>query len=239
MLNAYTPGESIAKKELNKDLNGVELYFIVYPLKGTRETLKKEGFKWNHKKACWYAKQTPVTLSTADVMEETSIKDYEVIAARTGEKVERIQKATEAKKAPESKKPAAKKAEPVNKYGVKVGDYFNISWGYEQTNINWFQVVELVGSCSARIKEVYPDYSTDKETRQAMSEDRIYKLDRSKISPAATRSVFLKDPENGDIKKIQLSKYDSKPYIRLSNSGRDYASLIEGDTCKEYVSWYY
>ena len=37
MLNQYTPNKSIAKKVLNDELNGVELYFIVYPLKGTKE----------------------------------------------------------------------------------------------------------------------------------------------------------------------------------------------------------
>lgn len=237
MLNAYTPGESIAKKELNKDLNGIELYFIVYPLKGTRETLKKEGYKWNHKKSCWYAKQSPFTLSLADVMEETSINDYEMIAARTGEKVEKIQQTEKKDTAPaKAKKAAPKKAEPVNKYGVKVGDFFSASWGYEQTNINWFQVVALVGSCSVRVKEVYPDYTTDQENRQAMSEDRIYKLDRSKMATVRQGGVFIEDHENGDLKRVQVSKWDGKPYI---NVGHQTADFVADDTCKEYVSWYY
>lgn len=234
MLNAYTPGESIAKKELNKELNGVELYFIVYPLKGTRETLKHEGFKWNHKKSCWYAKQSPTTLSTADVMEETSINDYKMIAARTGEAVELIQpKEEKSEKAKAPAKPKTK-AQP-NKYGVKVGDFFNISWGYEQTNVNWFQVVELVGAVSVRVKEVYPEYESDRAFT-AMSEDRIYKLDRSKLAPVRSNGIFIKDSEHGDLKKVQLSKWDGKPYIKI---GDYYADRIEGDTCKEYVSWYY
>lgn len=236
MLNAYTPGESIAKKELNKELNGVELYFIVYPLKGTRETLKHEGFKWNHKKSCWYAKQSPTTLSTADVMEETSINDYKMIAARTGEAVELIQPKTKEEKPEKAKTPAKPRTKAqLNKYGVKVGDFFNISWGYEQTNVNWFQVVELVGTVSVRVKEVYPDYESDR-TFTAMSEDRIYKLDRSKVAPVRSNGIFIKDSEHGDLKKVQLSKWDGKPYIKI---GDHYADRIEGDTCKEYVSWYY
>lgn len=235
MLNAYTPGESIAKKVINEELNGIEIYFAVYPLKGTRETLKKEGFRWNHKKGCWYAKQGIITNSTADVMIETSIKEYEAIAARTGEKVERIQKVEAEDKPAKAKKPAAKKAEPVNKYGVKVGDFFNISWGYEQTNVNWFQVVELVGAVSVRVKEVYPDYESDRAFT-AMSEDRIYKLDRSKLAPVRSNGIFIKDSEHGDLKKVQLSKWDGKPYIKI---GDYYANRIEGDACKEYVSWYY
>lgn len=42
----------IAEKKNNEELNGVELYFCVYPLSGTKETLKKYGFRWNRKKAC-------------------------------------------------------------------------------------------------------------------------------------------------------------------------------------------
>ena len=236
MLNAYTPGESIAKKVINEELNGIEIYFAVYPLKGTRETLKKEGFRWNHKKGCWYAKRGIITNSTADVMVETSIKDYEMIAARTGEKVERIQKTETEDKPAKTKKPAAKKAEPVNKYGVKVGDFFNISWGYEQTNVNWFQVVALVGAQSVRVKEVYPEYDAETEGNAPMAEDRIYKLDRSKMAPVRSGGIFIKDSENGDLKKVQLSKWDGKPYIKISDY---FADLKTGDTCKEYVSWYY
>lgn len=47
---------------------------------------------------------------------------------------EAIRAAIEGKKA---EKPA-KTAEKVNKYGVKVGDLFSASWGYEQTNVDFF-----------------------------------------------------------------------------------------------------
>lgn len=236
MLNQYTPGESIAKKELNNELNGIEIYFVVYPLKGTRETLKHEGFKWNHKKACWYAKQSPATLSMADVMEETSIKDYEMIAARTGEKVEMIQPRETKQEVAKAavKKTTPKKAQPVNKYGVKVGDFFSMSWGWEQTNVNWFQVVELVGACSVRIKEVYPEYESDRAFT-AMSEDRTYKLDRSKIAPVRTNSIFINDSERGDLKKVSPSKYDGTLRISIKDY---YAYIATGDTATEYVSWY-
>lgn len=236
MLNQYTPGESIAKKELNQDLNGIEIYFHVLPLKGTRETLKKEGFRWNHKKSCWYAKQSPLTLSLADVMEETSINDYEMIAARTGEKVERIQK-PEKKEPAAGKKATAKKAAPVNKYGVKVGDYFSMSWGYEQTNNNYFQVVALVGSSSVRIREVNPPIIA-REATTGMSEDRTYKLDRSKILPPSSHTCFIKDQEKGDLKRLRCYNQDgTRPQIYMTSYADAY--YCTGETEKVYESWYY
>lgn len=33
-----------------------------------------------------------------------------------------------------------------NKHGVKVGDLFYTSWGYDQTNIEWFQVVGVTAA---------------------------------------------------------------------------------------------
>ena len=82
----------IAKKEINKELNGIELYFDVYPLAGTKETLKKYGFKWNRKKTCWYAKYTAERDSIAAIISETTTAEYKQIAAGTGEEVQEIKK---------------------------------------------------------------------------------------------------------------------------------------------------
>ena len=90
----------IATKELNKELNGVEIYFSVYPLAGTKETLKKYGFRWNRKKACWYAKQSEDTLYIANVCAETTLAEYKNIAKQTGEEVTEIKTAKAEKKAP-------------------------------------------------------------------------------------------------------------------------------------------
>ncbi len=92
----------IAKKELNKEKNGVEVYFCVYPLNGTRENLKKRGFRWNHKKSCWYAKQNADTLAMA------TLEEYKEIARQTGETVKETGKNT-----PEEKK-ATKKADKID-----------------------------------------------------------------------------------------------------------------------------
>lgn len=94
----------IAEKRENKELNGIELYFAVYPLDGTKQNLKKYGFRWNRKKACWYAKQNLDTLNFASICAETTTAEYEEIASRTGETVKTTGKTTE-KTAKAEKKP--------------------------------------------------------------------------------------------------------------------------------------
>lgn len=46
---------------------------------------------------------------------------------------------------------AAKLAQP---HGLKVDDVLVCSWGYDQTNIDYYQVIELVGKRSVKIREI-------------------------------------------------------------------------------------
>lgn len=50
---------------INDELNGIELKFTSRPSQEVREELKQKGFKWHHKKAVWYAKNTPERLELA------------------------------------------------------------------------------------------------------------------------------------------------------------------------------
>lgn len=45
-----------------------------------------------------------------------------------------------------------------NAEGVHVGDLFYVMWGYEQTNVNYFQVVALKGAHTAVLREIERDY---------------------------------------------------------------------------------
>ena len=45
-------------------------------------------------------------------------------------------------------------AEKTNYLGVKIGDIFHYSWGYEQTNCDYFQVVALKGTKQVVIREI-------------------------------------------------------------------------------------
>lgn len=44
---------------LNKEHNGIELYFSYKPLAADRALLKSAGYKWHYMKAAWYAVNTP------------------------------------------------------------------------------------------------------------------------------------------------------------------------------------
>lgn len=52
-----------------------------------------------------------------------------------------------------------RKQEPTqNADGVRVGDIFYSSWGYEQTNVNFYEVVALKGKKTAVIREIAGEY---------------------------------------------------------------------------------
>lgn len=137
-------------------------------------------------------------------------------------------------------KPAAKKAETVNKYGVQVGDIFSASWGYEQTNNDFFQVVALVGAESVRVREVELPL-VESSAVSPMSEDRVYKVVRD-VLPPVKHSVFIKDQERGDVKRLKLG-YNADPeearkncHFKLSSYCNAYK--VNGDFEKTYESWY-
>lgn len=190
----------------NPTFNSLEVYFEGKPGEAIRAALKALKFRWNNKKMCWYG--------FAD--------REEVLRVCEGAKVETAAPAT--------------KKEKKNKFGVKVGDYFSICWGYEQTNVDFFQVIALVGETSVRIREVNPPI-IEEEATGPMAADRVYKLDKTKILEPAKYSVFVKDQENGDLKRI-TDKGLNAPHFLIGRSG-ELATLETGETTKTYESWYY
>jgi hypothetical protein len=192
--------------KLNTNFNSLEVYFEGKPAEAIRTALKALKMRWNPKKGCWYG--------FAD--------REEIDKACKGEKV--------------TAKAPAKKAEKKNKFGVKVGDYFSISWGYEQTNVDFFQVIALVGETSVRIREVNPPI-IEEEATGPMAADRVYKLDKTRILEPSHYSVFIKDQENGDLKRVKEGYYrDGRPVIDIDGH---LADLETGETTKTYESWYY
>lgn len=109
------------------------------------------------------------------------------------------------------------KKETVNKYGVKVGDLFACSWGYDQTNYNFYQVTEINGSEFVTVRPIAENYIGHS------CQDDI-------IKPA--RDQFLENDVliNGDKKrcKVKLSYYSKCPQIVLQ-SGYYWASLIKDE----------
>lgn len=118
-----------------------------------------------------------------------------------------------------------------NKYGVKVGDIFKAVWGYDDTNTNFFQVVKLCGAESVRVREVALPIVTESRTWGSSSKTcRIV----NDICPTTSFSVFIKDQEAGDQKRLRLG-YDGKPSFKLRSFAD--ATLVRGDTVEAYDSW--
>ena len=121
---------------------------------------------------------------------------------------------------------------------VKVGDVFDCSWGYEQTNVDFFQVVEKVGDSSVRLKQVQPLLLRD-DPSGPMAADRTYDIPNDgTLLPATKHSVFIKDQERGDVKRILVSDYhaEKKPYFRLSSFA--FAFPAKPGLQTHYESWY-
>jgi hypothetical protein len=123
-----------------------------------------------------------------------------------------------------------------NKFGVKVGDLFAASWGYEQTNYDFFQVIKLVGDSSVRVREVNPPLLREENATWG-SADRTYLNDGS-ILPPADFSVFIKDQEKGDLKRLKSYRQDGTcPQFKISSYAD--ASYCEPGEIKTYESWWY
>ena len=198
---------------INEEHKGLEVSFTAKPSRETLDSLKAAGFRWHNVKKLWYAKNTAERLAL-------------VSGICNGE-------------APTTSKKAEKKPErhpAVNKYGVKVGDLFYSSWGYDQTNNNFFQVIALVGESSVRVREVYPEITDSKAVSWA-SEDRTIRKP-SELLPAAPYTVFINDQEKGDLKRLKSYAKDgvSDPQFNLSSFANAY--LVKGDTMTVYESWY-
>lgn len=203
--------------KLNKELNGIEITFSECPPVKVRNLLKENGFRWHKQKKLWYAKETPERKEIAEnITLLVDIHEY-------GEKILEEEKPT----------PAYGKT-PRNKWGVKVGDIFKASWGYEQTNVDFFQVVALAGKSSVRVRAVNPPM-IDEKAISGMSADRTYKI-TNEILPAID-SIFIKDKEKGDLKRLK-DYNDTIPYFTVGAS-KELAKLCTGDTLTTYESWYY
>ena len=183
-----------------------EVYFNSRPSAEVIQALKNLRMRWNPRKGCWYG-----------------FRDVETIEAAINGGTE-----TEVPARPEKRQvPAQKK----NKYGVKVGDIFSASWGYDQTNTDYFQVIALAGSESVRVREVIPTI-VDRDAYAPNATTTVYKLERDKMLPFPPTSVFIKDQERGDLKRLR--KYGDTVSFTLSSFASAY--LCYGDTDTAYDS---
>lgn len=102
---------------LNNQLNGVEIKFDSKPTTEVLEKLHANHWRWHKYKKLWYNKQTEENIQFAkEVSENTVINNSE-------------NNNTE---------------EVVNAHGIKVGDIFYTSFGYDMTLVNFYQVVRVM-----------------------------------------------------------------------------------------------
>lgn len=97
--------------------------------------------------------------------------------------------------------------------GVDVGDILYTSWGYEQTNIDFYQVVALVGKSSVKLREIDQDVGSGGEGSSSMS----------------GQTSAIKDSFKGPETTVRVANGRAKV------EGH-YASLWDGKP--KYVSWY-
>lgn len=186
-----------------------------------------------------YYRRQPMTIKyLKELIASEKFKDYpastqESYKALLKRKEERHAKKMEARKAykEEHKELLAKAMEQ-----VKVGDVFSASWGYEQTNVDFFQVVALVGKHSVRVRHVCPTLLSEKQG--AMCADRVYAIPQNgeMLPPLSYSSVFIKDNEKGDVKRIETYSKDGTPCFKLSSFA--WATKEKAPTASHYESWY-
>lgn len=201
----------------NAQYNSLEVVFDSKPAASILSSLKALKMRWNGKKSCWYGFASREQIETA-------------IAGQT---IEEQPKAKETA----SKPVKAKEAKPVKRnHNVKVGDVFYTSWGYEQTNVDFFQVIELRGSSSALVRQVYLEIESEDATGP-MAADRSYKIP-DKLLPPARSSVFIADQERGDLRRIKTS-YSGEPCFNVGLPGHYQDTAYPYNGGKVYESWYY
>ena len=184
---------------INQEFKGIELSFESKPAAEIREALKSAGFHWHNQKKLWYAK------NTAEHMELAQRLAGPAPAAD-----------------PAEKKPAADPKEILNKYGIKAGDILYDSWGYEQTNVEFYLVTKIISACKIEIVEL----------------GHI----RSDYENHGMACNVMPDPENriGEPlqKMVSQSSWEKKYcswHVKISES----ISLAAWDGQPKYCSWYY
>lgn len=88
---------------------------------------------------------------------------------------------------------------------IKPGVIFYSSWGYEQTNVSFYQVISTVGKCTVEIRKLSKTNCTDKLTN-------FY-----------GKTMPNKNQFNGELfRKRVLNGIDDKPFIKINDFERAY-----------------
>ena len=191
------------KINMNEELSGVELTFSQKPDTRILTTLKDAGFRWHRVKKVWYAKRSETTLQVIAELKE----------GPSGTVIDNEPKPTDAG------------SEKENLDGVKIGDLYVASWGYEQTNLSFFQVVKI-SAHNAWFIEVAPEVKEESDATWG-SRTISFKTDGGMLTPIRN-ATFIKDQLRGDRK--------STKHGTIKFAGYAYAHKYNGSGL--YESWY-
>ena len=186
-----------------------------------------------------YGRRKPLTIK--NIKELIASEQFKSYPASTQEAYKKL---LEKKEARHAKRVAEQRARREQEKGrleetmknVKVGDVFSASWGYDQTNVDFFQVVALVGKQSVRVRQVCPTMID--EAAGMMCANRTYAIPQNgELLPTTKHSVFIKDQVNGDVKRIE-SGWGKDPCPTFKLSSFAWATKETEPTAKHYESWY-
>ena len=180
---------------INNQFNGIELTFAGKPAEEIREAMKAAGFRWHKQKKLWYAKKTAERLALAEKLSGDQVPAGTVPA------------------------PAAAAAEPVSKFGIKVGDILEDSWGYEQTNVDFYLVTKIISACKIEIVELG---HIQVETESSMSGYVMPDTDRrigDPVQKIVSQSSYEKQTGSWHVKinsSVSLTAWDGRPCFQSS-----------------------
>lgn len=175
---------------INNELNGIELVFETKPAQSILNAIKAAGFRWHNLKKLWYAKQTPERLELAQKLSGGNVTETAPAVA----------------------------TEVVSKYGIKVGDVLYDSWGYEQTNVEFYKVTKIISACKIEIVELGHKTVEGSEGRDCCD-----------VVPNIEREI-------GDPITKMVTPYGRNSYgVKISECIR--LRPWDGSPC--YKSWYY
>lgn len=180
---------------INNQFNGIELTFNEKPAETIREAMKAVGFRWHRQKKLWYAKNTAERMALAEKLSGDQVPAETVSAAPV--------------------------SEPVSKFGIKVGDILEDSWGYEQTNVDFYMVTKIISACKIEIVELG---HTNVSTESSMS---------GYVMPDTNRRIG--EPIQKMVSQSSWEKADGRWHVKINSC----VSLTawNGQPCFQ-SSWY-
>lgn len=102
------------------------------------------------------------------------------------------------------------------KHDIKPGDIFYSSWGYDQTNVDYYVVTRLVGRCSIELQEI----------GTAIVETTGHGIHRVKPDPSVRiKAPFLK----------RLNEYSGRPLVRIASYATAYR--VQPDATQQMTTY--